>query len=61
MMLGGGAILTSIAGVILSDEGGAYQLLGMMLFCSLAGLAAALVVLRINQREGGGDPQIPVN
>jgi len=61
MILGGGALLTSIAGVVLSDEGGAYQLLGMMLFCSLAGLAAALVVLRINRREGGGNPQIPVN
>ena len=61
MILGGGALLTSIAGIVLGDEGGAYQLLGMMLFCSLAGLAAALVVLRINRREGGGCPQIPIN
>jgi hypothetical protein len=29
----------------------AYQLLGLMLFCSLVGLAAALGVLRLNQRE----------
>ena len=55
------ALLTSIASIVLSHQGGAYQLLGMMLFCSLVGLAAALVVLRINRREGGGDPQIPVN
>ena len=61
MMLGGGAVLTSIAGIVLGDEGGAYQLLGLMLFCSLVGLASALAVLRINRREGGGDPIIPVN
>lgn len=50
LSVGGGAILTSIASVILTEGGGPYQLLGMMLFCSMAALLAALDVLRINRR-----------
>ncbi len=51
LTLGGGAGLTSITGVILTEEHGAHQLLGMMLFSSLMALAAALYVLRIDRRE----------
>ncbi len=51
LTVGGGALLTSIAAILLSDEGEAYQLLGLMLFCSLVGLAAALGVLRLKRRE----------
>lgn len=40
-------------------RGLAYQLLGLMLFCSLVGLAAALGVLRLNRREQA-PLQIPV-
>jgi len=50
--VGGGAVLTSIAGVILTEGGGPYQLLGMMLFCSVVAMLAALDVLRINRRRG---------
>ncbi len=52
LAVGGGAVLTSIAGVILTEGGGPYQLLGMMLFCSVVAMLAALDVLRINRRSG---------
>ncbi len=52
LTVGGGAVLTSITGVILTAEHGAFQLLGMMLFCSLMALFAALYVLQIDRREG---------
>ncbi len=51
LTVGGGAVLTSITGVILNEENGAYQLLGMMLLCSLIALLAVLYVHRIDQRE----------
>ena len=51
LAVGGGAVLTSIAAVILTEGGGPYQLLGMMLFCSIAALLAALDVLRISRRK----------
>jgi DHA1 family bicyclomycin/chloramphenicol resistance-like MFS transporter len=51
LTVGGGAVLTSIASIILTEGGGVYQLLGMMLFCSLMALVAALYVLRI-QKSG---------
>jgi Bcr/CflA subfamily drug resistance transporter len=59
--IGGAAILTSVAGAVLTEGGGPYQLLGMMLFCSLVGLAAAVNVLRINRSEQRAGPEIPVN
>ena len=49
LTVGGGAVLTSIASIILTEGGGPYQLLGMMLFCSLMALVAALYVLRIRK------------
>lgn len=51
LTVGIGAVLTSITGAILTEENGAFQLLGMMLFCSLMGLAGALYVRRIDRRE----------
>ena len=51
LTVGTGAILTSIAAAILTEEGGAYQLLGMMLFCSVVGLLAALDVRRTNRLQ----------
>jgi len=51
LAVGGGAVLTSIAAVILTEGGGPYQLLGMMLFCSIVALLAALDVLRISRRK----------
>ena len=53
LTVGGGAVLTSIAAVILTEGGGAYQLLGMMLFCSIVSMLAALDVLRVNRRKQG--------
>ncbi len=52
LTVGGGAILTSIAAVVLTEGGGPYQLLSMMLFCSVVALLAALDLLRVNRRGG---------
>lgn len=52
LTVGGGAVLSSITGAILTEENGAYALLGMMLFSSLMALVAALYVLRIDRHEG---------
>jgi DHA1 family bicyclomycin/chloramphenicol resistance-like MFS transporter len=52
LAVGGGAVLTSIAAVILTEGGGPYQLLGMMLFCSIVAMLAALDVLRVSRRKG---------
>ena len=51
LTVGGGAVLTSFTGVILTVEYGAFQLLGIMLFCSLAALFAAIYVRRIDRLE----------
>jgi len=61
LSVGGGAILTSMSAAILTEGGGPYQLLGMMLFCSLVALLAAFDVLRINRREERAFPHTPVN
>ena len=53
LTVGGGAVLTSLTGVVLTVEYGVFQLLGIMLLCSLAALFAAIYVLRIDQHEGG--------
>ncbi len=59
LTVGGGAVLSSITGAILTEENGAYALLGMMLFSSLMALVAALYVLRIDRREGRERPTNP--
>ncbi len=48
----GGALLTSIVGAVVDAEHGVWQLLGTMLACVLAGLAAALYVRRVDLIEG---------
>jgi predicted MFS family arabinose efflux permease len=59
LTVGGGAVLSAITGAILTEENGAYALLGMMLFSSLMALVAALYVLRIDRREGRERPANP--
>jgi len=51
LTVGGGALLTSFTGVVLTVEHGAFQLLGIMLFCSMAALFAAVYVRRIDRLE----------
>lgn len=51
LTLAGGAVISSITGAILTEANGAYALLGMMLFSSLAALLAALYVLWADRRE----------
>lgn len=51
LTIGGGAVLSAITGAIISMEYGIYQLLGMMLFCALAGLGAALYVRRVERLD----------
>ena len=52
LTVAGGAVLPSITGAMVAEARGAYPLLGMMLFCSLMGLLAALYVRRIDRLEG---------
>ena len=47
----GGAALTSIVGAIITTEHGVWQLLGAMLVCVVAGLAAAVYVRRVDRLE----------
>ncbi len=51
LTVAGGAMLTFITGSILTENYAVLQLLGVMLFCSLMGLFAALYVLHINRQE----------
>ena len=51
LTVGAGAVFTSVTGAIVSETHGAIALIGMMLFCSAAGLAAALFVRHIDRRE----------
>jgi len=51
LTVGGGAVMSSITGALLTEENGAYPLLGMMLFSSLMALAAALYVLWVDRIE----------
>ena len=51
LTVGVGALLTSATGAILTEATGVYALLGMMLFCTLSALAAALTVRAIDRRE----------
>jgi Bcr/CflA subfamily drug resistance transporter len=49
--VGGGALLTLLTGYLLEDGDVATRLLGIMLFCSVMALSAALYVLLIDRRE----------
>lgn len=51
LTVGVGALLTSATGAIVTETTGVYALLGMMLFCTLSALAAALTVRAIDRRE----------
>lgn len=52
LTVGAGAGITWLTGAMLTPASGAVQLLGVMLFCSAAGMIAALSVWRIDRREG---------
>ena len=49
--VGGGALLTTLTGYLLEDGDAAIRLLGIMLFCSVMALSAAIYVLIIDRRE----------
>lgn len=49
----GGGLLTAIGGTLAGAEGGALPLFAAMLFCTLAALAAALDVRRLDLRDNG--------
>ncbi len=51
LTVAGGAVLTSVTGTILTEENGAYALLGMMLLSSAIALLAALHVFRLDPIE----------
>lgn len=46
IMIGGGSALAVLASALLTPEGGAYQLVGLMLVTALAGVAAILYVIK---------------
>lgn len=52
LMVGGGAVMTSITGNLLTPQNGAWLLLAIMLASSFLGLLAAFFVRRIDLREG---------
>lgn len=51
LTVGGGAVFTMISGAIITEDNGAYALLGMMLFSSAMGLFAAIYVAWVDWRE----------
>lgn len=50
LMIGGGAALSALAGLLLTPGSGAYPLLWIMLTTSLAGIAAIVLVIRRERR-----------
>jgi MFS transporter, DHA1 family, multidrug resistance protein len=52
IMIGGGAALAVLAGVMLTPESGAYPLLWLMLLTAFAGVASIMVVIRREKRLG---------
>ena len=57
LTVGIGAPLTSITAAIVTEETGAYALLGMMLVCTAIALVAALYVLRVDRIEASECPE----
>lgn len=55
IMLGGGAALSQLAGMLLALDAGAWPLLWMMFGCGVASVAAILVVIRRAHQLGGLD------
>jgi Bcr/CflA subfamily drug resistance transporter len=53
LTVGGGAAMSALAGMVLSEANAAPAMLAMMLLASLLALAAALGVLWIDRREAG--------
>jgi len=51
LTVGCGAVMASITGMLVTEQNGIYTLLGMMLFSSLMGMAAALYVLWVDRVE----------
>ncbi len=49
--VGGGAVLTTLTGYLLENGDAAIRLLGIMLFCSVMALSAAIYVFIIDRRE----------
>jgi len=52
LTISGGALLTTVTGLIVTEQTGAFGLLGMMLACTLISLTASLAVYGIDRREG---------
>jgi predicted MFS family arabinose efflux permease len=49
LQVGGGAALTVLAGILVTEEHGIAILMGMLILCTLLGLAAALYVMRLDR------------
>lgn len=53
MMIGGGAAVSAVAGMMLSPETGAYPLLWLMFLSAALSIVTILMVMRRNRRLGG--------
>lgn len=51
LTVGGGALLMTITGAVLTERNAVYAVLGMMLLCAFIGLLAALYVRQLDRRE----------
>jgi MFS transporter, DHA1 family, multidrug resistance protein len=52
LQIGGGAVLSVVAGVLLTGTSGPYPLLAVMLLSSVAGVAATLYVMQVARMKG---------
>jgi len=59
LMLAGGAVLSSLAGVVVTEANAATALLGLMLACAVVGLLATVSVIRVDRREAAADRPAP--
>lgn len=55
LTVGGGALLMTITGTILTERNAAYAVLSMMLLCAFIGLIAALYVRQMDRSEAFGE------
>lgn len=54
LQIGGGALLSVLAGALLAPDSGPYPLLFVMLFSSMAAILTALFIMRLAQHAGDG-------
>ncbi len=59
LTLAGGAVLSSVAGTVVTEANAAAALLGMMLLCAVVGFLATVSVIRVDRREAAAGRAAP--